>query len=88
MNDAYRCADDQPFATEYKVSKEKAESLGINFTSMNVSLKETIESLVEKKFAKIWCTFLENNWAVISQWWNYSTKHTIVMVLFSYAINV
>jgi len=48
-----KCADDQPFATEYKVSKEKAESLGINFTSMNVSLKETIESLVEKKFAKI-----------------------------------
>ncbi|KMZ70806.1 Cinnamoyl CoA reductase-like protein [Zostera marina] len=48
-----KCADDQPFATEYKVSKEKAESLGVNFTSMDVSLKETIESLVEKKFAKI-----------------------------------
>lgn len=37
-------------ATPREVSKEKAESLGIIFTPLEVSLKDTVESLKEKKF--------------------------------------
>uniref|UniRef100_A0A2N9F4G7 NAD-dependent epimerase/dehydratase domain-containing protein n=1 Tax=Fagus sylvatica TaxID=28930 RepID=A0A2N9F4G7_FAGSY len=33
-----------------KVSKERAKSLGLNFTPLEVSLKDTIESLKEKNF--------------------------------------
>ncbi|XP_047341788.1 phenylacetaldehyde reductase-like [Impatiens glandulifera] len=33
----------------YNVSKEKAKSLGVNFLPLEVSVKDTIESLVEKK---------------------------------------
>jgi len=32
------------------VSKERAESLGLNFTPVEVSLKDTVESLKEKNF--------------------------------------
>ncbi|KAK6928773.1 NAD-dependent epimerase/dehydratase [Dillenia turbinata] len=42
--------DDKPFASAYKVSQEKAKSLGINYTPVEVSLKDTFESLREKKF--------------------------------------
>lgn len=45
-----RCADDKPYVPTYHVSKEKAESLGIEFISLDVSLKETVESLKEKGF--------------------------------------
>ncbi|MED6209389.1 hypothetical protein PIB30_054190 [Stylosanthes scabra] len=45
-----KCADDKPYAPTYHVSKEKAKSLGIEFTPLKVSLKETVESLKEKKF--------------------------------------
>nr|GLL24939.1 cinnamoyl-CoA reductase 1-like [Ipomoea trifida] len=41
---------DLPVAPTFKVSQEKAKSLGINFTSFAVSLKDTIESLKEKNF--------------------------------------
>ncbi|CAK7330919.1 unnamed protein product [Dovyalis caffra] len=37
----------------YQVSKEKAKTLGINFTPLDVSLVDTIESLKEKGFLKI-----------------------------------
>jgi len=33
----------------YQVSKVKAKSLGIEFTPLEVSLKETVESFREKK---------------------------------------
>nr|GMC82332.1 cinnamoyl-CoA reductase 1-like [Ipomoea batatas] len=36
----------------FKVSQEKAKSLGINFTSIEVSLKDTVESLKEKNFLR------------------------------------
>lgn len=46
-----RCVNDEPFVPIYHVSKEKAKSLGVSYTPLGVSLKETIESLKEKKFA-------------------------------------
>ena len=45
-----RCADDKPYVPKYQVSKEKAKSLGIEFIPLDVSLKETVESLKEKGF--------------------------------------
>ncbi|XP_043691620.1 phenylacetaldehyde reductase-like [Telopea speciosissima] len=44
------CADDKPYMPTYQVSQEKAKSLGINFIPMEMSLKETVESLKEKGF--------------------------------------
>ncbi|KAF5761675.1 putative NAD-dependent epimerase/dehydratase, NAD(P)-binding domain superfamily [Helianthus annuus] len=40
-------------ALPYNVSKAKAESLGLEFTPLEVSLKDTIESLKEKKFMNL-----------------------------------
>ncbi|KAL9455155.1 hypothetical protein AB3S75_010544 [Citrus x aurantiifolia] len=45
-----KCADDKPYVPTYQVSKEKAKNLGIEFIPLEVSLKETIESLKEKGF--------------------------------------
>ncbi|KAL3529915.1 hypothetical protein ACH5RR_009237 [Cinchona calisaya] len=45
-----KCADDKPFVPEYQVSKEKAKSLGLEFTPIEQSIKETVESLKEKNF--------------------------------------
>ncbi|XVE78917.1 hypothetical protein DITRI_Ditri14bG0016400 [Diplodiscus trichospermus] len=45
-----KCADDKPYVPTYKVSREKAESLGIEFIPLEVSLEETVESLKEKGF--------------------------------------
>ena len=45
-----KCADDKPFVPTYQVSKEKAKSLGIEFVPLDISLKETVESLKEKSF--------------------------------------
>ncbi len=45
-----KCADDKPFVLTFQVSKEKAKSLGIKFIPLEVSLKETVESLKEKGF--------------------------------------
>ncbi|KAI9117791.1 hypothetical protein K1719_011206 [Acacia pycnantha] len=45
-----KCADDKPFRSKYQVSKEKAKTLGIEFIPLEVSLKETVESLKEKHF--------------------------------------
>ncbi|KAK3026343.1 hypothetical protein RJ639_042640 [Escallonia herrerae] len=43
------CADEKPFVPKYQVSKERAKSLGIDFISLEESIKETVESLKEKK---------------------------------------
>ncbi|XP_038725018.1 phenylacetaldehyde reductase [Tripterygium wilfordii] len=45
-----KCADDKPYVPTYQVSKERAQSLGIEFIPLEVSLKETVESLKEKEF--------------------------------------
>ncbi|KAJ0980958.1 hypothetical protein J5N97_009213 [Dioscorea zingiberensis] len=45
-----KCADDKPFVPTYQVSKEKARSLGLDYTPLETSLKETIESSKEKGF--------------------------------------
>lgn len=50
LNNYGRCADDHPFMPTYQISKEKAKSLGIEFIPLEESLKETVESLKEKKF--------------------------------------
>jgi len=42
-----RCEGDGPYLSE--ISKERAKSLGIEFTPLEVSLKETVESFKEKK---------------------------------------
>ena len=38
----------------FQVSKEKASSLGIEFIPLKIALKETVESLKEKKFVSFW----------------------------------
>ena len=38
----------------FKVSQEKARSLGINFIPLEVSLKDMIESLKEKGLLSFW----------------------------------
>ncbi|KAK6164130.1 hypothetical protein DH2020_000994 [Rehmannia glutinosa] len=43
-----KCADDKPFMPTYQVSKERAKSIGVEFTPLKESLKETVESLKEK----------------------------------------
>ncbi|XP_043691619.1 phenylacetaldehyde reductase-like [Telopea speciosissima] len=45
-----KCADDKPYLPTFQFSREKAESLGIKFIPLEVSLKETVESLKEKGF--------------------------------------
>ncbi|KQK04427.1 cinnamoyl-CoA reductase 1 [Brachypodium distachyon] len=45
-----KCADDQPFAPTYQVSRDKVKSLGIELTPFETSLKETIECLKDKSF--------------------------------------
>ncbi|KAL8055514.1 hypothetical protein ABFX02_04G060800 [Erythranthe guttata] len=47
-----KCADDKPFVPTYQVSKERAKSLGVEFTPLEESIKETVESLKEKNFVK------------------------------------
>jgi hypothetical protein len=42
-----RFEDDKPLLPEYKVSQDKAKSLGISFTPLEVTLGGTIESLKE-----------------------------------------
>ncbi|CAN1316683.1 Phenylacetaldehyde reductase [Linum perenne] len=44
------CADDKPPMPKYQVSKERVESLlGVKYTPLETSLKDTVESLKEKK---------------------------------------
>ncbi|XP_010673663.1 cinnamoyl-CoA reductase CAD2 isoform X2 [Beta vulgaris subsp. vulgaris] len=46
-------SDDKPFDPTYKVSKEKVESLGITYIPLKVSLKETVDCLIAKKFISV-----------------------------------
>ncbi|KAL0389317.1 UNVERIFIED_CONTAM: Cinnamoyl-CoA reductase 1 [Sesamum calycinum] len=41
------CADDKPFMPTYQVSKERAKSLGVEFTPLTESLKETVKNLLK-----------------------------------------
>ncbi|CAH9133320.1 unnamed protein product [Cuscuta epithymum] len=45
-----KCADNKPFVPIYQVSKERAKSLGVVFTPLEESLRETVQSLKEKGF--------------------------------------
>ncbi|WKA01859.1 hypothetical protein VitviT2T_020112 [Vitis vinifera] len=45
-----KSADDEPLGPTYQISKEKVKSLAIDFIPLEVSLKDTIESLKEKNF--------------------------------------
>ncbi|GAB4835236.1 hypothetical protein Ancab_000145 [Ancistrocladus abbreviatus] len=46
-----KCMEDKPFMPTYQISKEKAKGLGlVGHTPLEVTLKETVESLKEKKF--------------------------------------
>ncbi|KAE8733107.1 Cinnamyl alcohol dehydrogenase [Hibiscus syriacus] len=47
-----KCADEKPYVPTYQVSKEKAKTLGVEFIPLDVSLKETVESLKEKGFVE------------------------------------
>ncbi|CAH8360306.1 unnamed protein product [Eruca vesicaria subsp. sativa] len=47
-----KCADEKIYIPIYKVSKEKAESLGVEFVPLEVSIKETVESLQDKGFIR------------------------------------
>ncbi|WVZ00584.1 hypothetical protein V8G54_026653, partial [Vigna mungo] len=47
-----KCVDDKPYDPIFQVSKEKA-NLGVEFTPLEVSLKDTVESLKEKKFTNL-----------------------------------
>uniref|UniRef100_A0A2C9VIE0 Uncharacterized protein n=1 Tax=Manihot esculenta TaxID=3983 RepID=A0A2C9VIE0_MANES len=48
-----RCGSRLNYLTKYEVSKEKAKTLGIDFIPLEVSLKDTIESLKQKGFLSI-----------------------------------
>ena len=43
-----RCTDEKQSMPTFQVSQERAKSLGVNFTPLEVSLKDTVESLKEK----------------------------------------
>ncbi|XP_016435011.1 phenylacetaldehyde reductase [Nicotiana tabacum] len=45
--------DGLPLIPTFQVSSERAKSLGVNFTSLELSVKDTVESLIEKNFLKI-----------------------------------
>ncbi|KAK9036034.1 hypothetical protein V6N11_078055 [Hibiscus sabdariffa] len=50
-----RCKDqDKPLERIFRISQEKAKSLGLSFIPWDASLRETIESLKEKGFLSIW----------------------------------
>ncbi|XP_050266798.1 phenylacetaldehyde reductase-like isoform X1 [Quercus robur] len=53
LNLPEKSVDDNPFVPTYQVSKERAENLGLNFTPVEVSLKDTVESLKEKKLLSV-----------------------------------
>lgn len=47
-----KCVDDTPIV-KYQFSKERAKELGINYTPLEEGVKETVESLKEKKFLQV-----------------------------------
>ncbi|CAN6697010.1 unnamed protein product [Malus baccata var. baccata] len=48
-----KCEDDKPCEPGFQISKEKAKSLGVDFLPLEVSLRDTIESLKEKGFLQL-----------------------------------
>lgn len=48
-----KCADEEVYESIYQVSRARAESIGVDFTPLKQSLKETVESLIEKGFFKL-----------------------------------
>ncbi|KAL3817860.1 hypothetical protein ACJIZ3_003765 [Penstemon smallii] len=48
-----KSSDDKPFAPTYHVSQERAKSLGVKFTPLKESIRETVESLKENNFLKV-----------------------------------
>ncbi|CAK9144870.1 unnamed protein product, partial [Ilex paraguariensis] len=50
LNLPEKYTDEKLVVPPYQVSKERAKSLGIDFVPLEVSLKDTVESLKEKKF--------------------------------------
>ncbi|KNA11911.1 hypothetical protein SOVF_130830 [Spinacia oleracea] len=48
-----KCADEGPLAKTYKISKTKAESLGIQYIALKDSIKDTVETFKEKKLITI-----------------------------------
>ncbi|KAL8140785.1 hypothetical protein V2J09_006806 [Rumex salicifolius] len=46
----HECADDKPPIPRWKFSQDKARSLGIDFIPLEISLQETIQSLMDKKY--------------------------------------
>ncbi|XP_075657360.1 phenylacetaldehyde reductase-like isoform X2 [Castanea sativa] len=48
-----KCEDDKPLLPAYKISQDKAESLGISFVPLEVSLRDTMESFKEYGFLTI-----------------------------------
>ncbi|XP_074292884.1 phenylacetaldehyde reductase-like isoform X1 [Silene latifolia] len=48
-----KCADDKPLEPTYKISKEKSQGLGIEYTPTKVSLRETLENLKAKGFISL-----------------------------------
>ncbi|KAH7837864.1 hypothetical protein Vadar_018961 [Vaccinium darrowii] len=44
-----KCVDDNPYSPTYQMSSERANSLGIDYIPLKESIKETVESLKEKK---------------------------------------
>nr|XP_011469510.1 PREDICTED: cinnamoyl-CoA reductase 1-like [Fragaria vesca subsp. vesca] len=50
LNLPNKCADDKPFTPTYQVSKERAQSLGVKYTPLEVTLEDTVESLKDKNF--------------------------------------
>ncbi|XP_028758814.1 tetraketide alpha-pyrone reductase 1-like [Neltuma alba] len=48
-----KLVEGEPLVPQFQVSKEKAMTLGIEFIPLDVSVKETVESLKEKKFLNL-----------------------------------
>lgn len=43
-----KCEDDRPLEATYKISQDKAKTLGIEYIPLKAALKETVEDLMEK----------------------------------------
>ncbi|KAJ9158828.1 hypothetical protein P3X46_024374 [Hevea brasiliensis] len=44
-----KCADDRPFVQKFQVSKEKAKALGLNFTPLEVTIKDAVENFIKRE---------------------------------------
>ncbi|XP_035541105.1 cinnamoyl-CoA reductase 1-like isoform X2 [Juglans regia] len=51
MNLPEKCEDEKPFEPIYMVSKERAKSLGLNFTPVEETFRDTVESLRGKNLS-------------------------------------